>query len=208
MGHQLDLLKNLLLRLLFASPFLILQIHLARGDTFGPIFSLIPGFCAALIVAKPLIEILGEPLRALFYPAQRFSKPVPMYSVPQSKRVRGDFDEALADYEVMEVEYPGDLEIYRGMLELLVLDIKDPTKASAVFQRALLSLKKPQERDGLAALYQGIQSQAAGKPEWKRAHEERSLRTKPQDGASVKEPDGFSAKRFHSGGHYRDEQGS
>lgn len=202
MGHKTDLFLSMLVRLVIASPLFAIQIWMiwAWGD-FGIIFGLLFGLGGALIVFPKVTDFLSEPFRALIYPLRRFDKPVPMYSVPMSKRVKGDYTGALEYYEKMEVEYPGDMEIYRGMLELLVLEMKDPAKASQVFQRALRSLKTTDKKDGLARIYHGMLSQAKGQPEWLMKQRERSLQTTPHDGVPVEEPDGIVRRRFHSGGH-------
>ena len=204
MGHKKDLFRGLAGRLLLASPLLGIQAWLAvTWGGFGGIAGIPFGFAAGLIIWPSLADIVAEPFRALMYPMARFSKPVPMYSVPKAKRARGDLEGALADYERMEAEYPGDLEVYRNMLELLVLEMKSPEKASEVFQRALQKLRKAEHREGLARLYEGMLSQVKGKPEWLAAHQDRKLFTVKDSGGPVKEPDGFDSRRFHSGGHYR-----
>ena len=209
MGHKLDLLRRVALRFLIASPLFMIQIFLIHWwPGFGVIAGLPLGFGGALIVAPRLLDLLAEPFRAVFYPLERFKKPVPMYSVPMAKRKRGDLEGALADYEVLERDYPGDLEVYQGMLELLLLEIQGREKASVVYQSALLALKKDREREQLTFIYQGMLSQLDGKPDWLKDHQERVLRPKPSDGVPVKEPDGFSAKRYNSGGYLRKDQDS
>jgi len=206
MGHKTDLFSGLLGRLLLALPFLGIQAWLAISwGAFGGIAGMPFGAVAAIILWPRLGEIAAEPFRAMLYPIQRFDKPVPMYSVPMSKRARGAYAAALADYERMELEYPGDMEVYRNMLELLILEMKDPEKASEVFQRALRSLRKTEQREGLARIYQGMLSQVKGKPEWLKSQQERTLSPKKSDGVPVIEPDGLKKRRFHSGGHYRNE---
>ena len=204
MGHKFDLFRRVAVRFLIASPLFFIQVFLIYWwPGFGVIAGLPFGFGGALIVLPRLLDLLSEPFRALFYPLERLSKPVPMYSVPKAKRARGAYSDALQDYEIMERKYPGDMEIYRNMLELLVLEIKDPEKASDVFQRALISLKKTEEREGLARVYEGILSQVKGKPDWFKLQQDRKLAAAKGSGDPVKEPDGFAARRFHSGGHYR-----
>jgi len=44
---------------------------------------------AGIIIAPLFTTWLAEPFRALFYPTQRFDRPQPMYSIPQSKRSKG-----------------------------------------------------------------------------------------------------------------------
>jgi tetratricopeptide (TPR) repeat protein len=202
MGHKVDVLKAVGLRLLIASPFFALQTYLIHIDPIsGVSFGFIPGVIGALIVAPKFLDILAEPFRALLYPMARFDKPVPMYGVPKSMRAKGEYEDALRYYEDMEQKYPGDLEVYRNMLELLVSEMKDTTAASEVFQRALETLKTSEGKEGLARVYEGLLSQRKGKPDWLKEQQERVLRTSESDGAIVEEPDGYKRRRFHSGGY-------
>lgn len=202
MGHKFDLLKAVGVRYLLASPLFAIQIWMMHSwGPFGVIPGLVFGFIGALIVAPRLLDLLAEPFRAIVYPLRRFDKPVPMYGVAQAKRAKGDYEGALAYYEGMEKEYPGDMEVYRGMLELLVLEMKDSEKASEAFQRALRVLKTPAQKEGLARIYEGMRAQVKGKPDWLVAQQARVLQTNESDGSIVEEPDGVTKRRFHSGGH-------
>ena len=117
----MDLLRASLLRFVIASPLFAIQIWMLHAwGHFGLIAGLPFGFGGALIVLPRLLDLLAEPFRSLLYPVRRFDKPVPMYSIPESRRASGDYAGALEYYEKMELEYPGDIEVYRGMLELLV----------------------------------------------------------------------------------------
>jgi hypothetical protein len=74
---------------LFALPFFAIGLT-GVVFVFSPLFVV----AGAIIVASPLARFIAEPAGGLFYPIQRSSKPAPMYSIPQSKRAKGLYEEA------------------------------------------------------------------------------------------------------------------
>jgi hypothetical protein len=110
MGNYKDIFRDEGKRLVVAIPCFLLGIGIALSvDAYGLLFAL-PFFLAAGIIMAPLISAFAaEPLRGLFYSGERFDRPQPMYGQPLSKRAWGLYEEAIAGFEKIAREYPGEL---------------------------------------------------------------------------------------------------
>ena len=85
MDDYQEILKSLVFRGLFGVPSLILGVWmLFVSNPMGCFFIII----AAVILAKPLARLVAEPSGSLFYPRERFSRPLPIYGIPASKRAQ------------------------------------------------------------------------------------------------------------------------
>ncbi len=112
----------------------------------------------AIILAFPIARLLAEPVGSLFYPGKRLSRPVPMYSIPQSKRKSGLYEEAMSGFEQIAADYPTEVQPYIEMIDIAVMDLKDPDRANEIYRRGVSVLKKQQDRESLATMYSAIRS--------------------------------------------------
>lgn len=119
---------------------------------------------AAIIVAPPIARLIAENSGNLFYPGKHFSRPQPMYSIPQSKRARGLYEEAIAGFEEIARDYPDDVVPYIAMIEIAIIDLKDPQRANAFYRRGISLLKKEQDREALARMYSAVRSRLKTRP--------------------------------------------
>ena len=101
MTNYPEILKSLALRSLIALPFVLLG--LTGGLSFAAPILLIAG---AIIVAGPFARLIAEPAGCLFYPGEHASRPAPMYSIPESKRASGLYEEAISGFEQIAQDYP------------------------------------------------------------------------------------------------------
>ena len=90
MNNYPEIFRSFAWRLLFALPFFTIGIT-GTAFVFSPFFTV----AGAIIVASPLARFIAEPAGELFYPIKRSSKPAPMYSIPQAKRAKGLYEEAM-----------------------------------------------------------------------------------------------------------------
>ena len=76
----------------------------------GSVLQMLLGFLfflvAAIFVAGPIAQWLAEPMGSLFWPRKYYAKPQPMYGIPQSRRAKGQLEEALAEYEKIAAAHP------------------------------------------------------------------------------------------------------
>ena len=118
----------------------------------------------ALVIATPLARLVAEPAGNLFYPNERFRRPLPMYGIPQSLRAKGRYEEAMAGFEKLAADYPDEVQPYVEMLELAIRDLEDPRRAARIYRQGLSALKSPAARETLERLYSGIRTRLHARP--------------------------------------------
>ena len=91
------------------APFLILL-----GFWMATRFSMIFGYpfwlLACIILAFPLASVLAAPFGTFFLPGDRYLRPLPMYSVPESLRKQDRIPEAMAKYREIAEKYPKEVK--------------------------------------------------------------------------------------------------
>jgi len=147
---------------------------LMSADFFG----LAPLLVAAIILAFPFAEMLAEPISGLGYPGGRRERPPPMYSVQEAKRAKGLYEEAMAGLEEILLKYPQEARAYIALVEIAIVDLKDPERASDIYDRGIGALTKETDRHALTQMYLGNCSRLTEHPEWLRKEQERILSTK------------------------------
>lgn len=169
MSNYRDILVRLFFRLLVAVPIFI------GGLMVGGLIALSAVLLGAIIVAGPIAHLFGEPLGNILYPARHSSRKAPMYGVPESRRARGLYEEAMVEYRKIMDEHPGEVKPYIGMIDTAVVNLKDPERASIIYNRGMASLQNENDRNALTNMYLGICSRISDKPEWLRKERERVL---------------------------------
>jgi hypothetical protein len=143
-------------------------IMLFRADSAhspgGGLFACAAIIMGAVILARPLARLIAEPSGNLFYPGQRFSRPQPMYSIPESRRARGLYEEAITGFEKIAEDYPGEVKPYIEMIDISIVHLKDPDRANEIYQRGVSLLKKEGDKEVLATMYSAIRTRLNAKP--------------------------------------------
>lgn len=162
MSEARALLLRLAWRALVAAPFFYLCAS-GRASVLSPVF----GVVGAIIVALPLARLIAEPAGRLFWPEERFDRPQPMYGIPESLRAKGRYEEALAGFEQIAADYPGEVKPHVAMIDIAIVDLKDADRAQAIFQRGVEGLKKQEDKETLARMYSAIRTRlpAGGGPD-------------------------------------------
>ena len=140
----------------------------STGDLFVGVVQLLLGmFCflaGAVLIARPIARLIAEPAGNLFYPGDSFSRPQPMYGIPESKRKKGFYEEAMADYEKIANDFPRELKPYIDMIDVAIVDLRDAGRANAIYQRGIAALKKAEDKETLARMYHAIRSRLNSQP--------------------------------------------
>ncbi len=97
---------------------------------------------AGVLLAFPLAEKLASPVVGLLLPTDRFSKPQPMYSIPESLRNKNELDAAFGAYQKIAKAYPKEVKPYRCMIRLAFLDMNNEALAESVLAQGMKTLKK------------------------------------------------------------------
>ncbi len=112
----------------------------------------------------PLARFLAEPVGTLFYPGTHSSKKAPMYGIPESKRAKGLYEEAIAGFEKIAEDYPNETKPYIEMIDIAIRDLKDPERANKIYQHGTSVLKKDKDKAVLSSMYTAISSRLNSKP--------------------------------------------
>lgn len=126
----------------------------------------------AILLAFPLARLFAEPWGSLYFPSWRPQQKAPMYGIPQAKRKQGQFESAMALYEAIVNEYPGELRAYVEMMDMAVVDLKDLRRAERIYEQARTAIQNEDDLRALDAMYRAISSRATRpappvKPVWK-----------------------------------------
>lgn len=159
MNDYRSILESLAWRTLVAAPFFVVGVT-GLLSYASPAFIL----AGAIIMASPLARLLAEPWGNLFYPTRHFDRPQPMYSIPQSKRAKGLYEEAIAGLERIAEEYPDEAKPYIEMIDIAIVHLNDPDRADAIYQRGISQLKKDEEKEVLARMYGAIRTRLNARP--------------------------------------------
>lgn len=153
-------------RLVPAFGVLVLGIRILLGaqNIVWMLIGLLCFLIAAIFVSGPIAQWLAAPLGSLFWPRRYYDGPQPMYGIPQSRRARGQLEEALAEYEKIAAAYPDEVRPWLDMLAIAIEDLKAPARAQAYFERGIAALKNPDARDLLAKTYAEIRTRLDPRP--------------------------------------------
>jgi len=154
-----DIFKSLAWRTIFALPFF--AVALSCKLPFLSPFLIVAG---AIILAFPLARLFAEPAGSLFYPGKRLSRAQPMFSIPESKRAKGLYEEAITGFEKIAEDYPDETKPYIEMIDIAIRDLKDPERASRMYHHGLSVLKKDRDRAVLSTMYNAIRTRLNSTP--------------------------------------------
>ena len=131
-------------------------ILLGAGES-GNVLQMLLGFAfflvAAILLSGPAARLLAEPMGSLFWPRRYYDRPQPMYGIPQSRRAKGQLEEALAEYEKIAAAHPDELLPWFEMLDIALTDLRDPARAQIIFERGTAALARPRDRALLDHVY-------------------------------------------------------
>ena len=161
-----DILWSLLRRLIPAGLAFAIGtgILLGAGDPLTMLLGFFFFLVAANFLAGPIARWLAEPLGGLLWPKRYYDTPQPMYGIPESRRIRGRPEEALAEYEKIAAAHPGEVRPWLEMIDIALTDLHDPKRANALFQRGLAALARPDDQDHLARVYAAIRDRTGPRP--------------------------------------------
>ena len=148
-----ELLKTLAWRALIALPFFAAPV-LGVTPLAIPFFILAGAIILAFPAAALAVELLGDS----FHPGGRLTRPEPLYSIAEGKRAKGLYEEAMAALAKIAAEYPDNARPHIEMINLAIVDLKDPDRAEAIYQHGLSVLTKDDDKKELTGMYNAIRT--------------------------------------------------
>ncbi len=119
----------------------------------------------AILIARPLARLLAEPSGQLFWPDERYRHPLPMYSIPESKRAKGLYEEAIAGFDEIAKKYPDEVRPYIEMIDIAIVHLKDEARANAICLHGLSVLQKDEDKKILQHMHAAIHSRLKAQPD-------------------------------------------
>jgi len=164
MKNYREILIQFAVRILVAIPLFIFGWYLIASAKGG--WSAVPqlffamgcflGF--AVIIAPPLARLFAEPAGSLHYPTIEPDRPQPVYSIPESKRREGLYEEAISEYEKIAKDFPDEVKPYIEIIDIAVFDLNDPARGESVLKKGLSSVKNDDDRDLLKIMHKTVTS--------------------------------------------------
>jgi outer membrane protein assembly factor BamD (BamD/ComL family) len=74
---------------------------------------------------------MAEPTGSLFFP-RRATEPQPGYSRAVAQRKRGQFNQAIAEYESIATQFPTEVRAFVAMIEIAIVDLHDAERARQI----------------------------------------------------------------------------
>ena len=81
-----------------------------------------------------------------------------MFSIPEAKRKNGLSEEAYAGFLRIAENYPQEIKAYIQMMDIAIVDLRNPELAEDAYQRGLRALRKRTDREALTRMYEGIRT--------------------------------------------------
>lgn len=104
----------------------------------------------AIILAKPLVGMVGDLMANLFMPGERADGPQPMYSIPEGKMAAEDYAGALQAYAELSAAHPSEIAPHLRMMEIYLRIYQDADSALQVRASALQTIKGRGNREKFA----------------------------------------------------------
>lgn len=151
-------------RLALATPIALLAWWLfARGGAEWALLGLVCVVAVGFLVGPGIAGVLAEPVGGLFFP-RRPARPEPCRGIAEARRARGEYDAAIAAYEEVIAEFPGDVESWIAMVGIVFTHLRDPARGDVLARRALLALRDESSRRQLLYAHRTLAA-AARRPE-------------------------------------------
>ncbi|MDD5261565.1 MAG: hypothetical protein PHD76_06910 [Methylacidiphilales bacterium] len=155
---------DLLIKLAKRSPifiplFLAAGFLLAKGAILFVFLAFALGIPAAILIAHPIAEYLGEFAGRLYMPITKVT-PQPLWYLVEYLLEKERYEDALEEYNKILHYHPQELRAHLGRLELLIVHYRDFDAAQKAFRNSLKKLKEPKDRDALTASYNSWMEQS------------------------------------------------
>lgn len=138
---------------------------MTRSQNFIGMWIILFSSLMALVFLGPaLARLFAEPAGNLFWSRRTYDRPQPIYSIPQSKRLKKQPEEAITGFEKIAAEHPRELRPWLEMIDIALTDLHDPDRANAIFQDGIARLKKPEDKDQLAKVYAATRERQSPPP--------------------------------------------
>ncbi|GAB4240994.1 MAG: hypothetical protein OHK005_03570 [Candidatus Methylacidiphilales bacterium] len=106
----------------------------------------------AVLVARPLAQLIVTPFVRMLFPEDHNYTPPPLYSLARHYRKQGRSEEALVQYRKILKHHPREAEAYQELVQLL-LALDRSAEAESVYKKGMATLKDQAAREKLDEFY-------------------------------------------------------
>ena len=159
-ANEYDQTGPLMLKLGLSGVLVCIVAGLFSMGAFGGFLAIAPLFVLGLLWAGPLMDWLGGGAIASLLGGGQEVEPEPMYSIAETKRLRGNPTGAIDEINKELAKFPGDCRGLMLKAEIQMLDLSDFAEASATLR--LIIDHRPQEIEGAFHYQPGQISRALG----------------------------------------------
>jgi len=99
---------------------------------------------------------LAEIVCSFFGATAKYSKPQPVYGIPEARRKEGRSRDAYDGFRAIATEHPQEVKAYIAMIDVAIIDMKDPTLAREALDSGLAALRDPKDHHALQTMYDAI----------------------------------------------------
>lgn len=118
------------------------------------IFGMAAFVVASITMGMPMARVVAEFLGNLVYTSEHYSKPQPVYGIPEAKRLKGLFQESFEGYQKLSQEHPQELRAYIEMIDIALVEMKNPDLASSVYHCGMEVLEGQEAKEVLTRKYE------------------------------------------------------
>lgn len=143
---------GLLWRLAIVVPMLAYSFH-ETCPIFLPIVLI---FASAFILGPQVTRLLVEPAGSLFMPDEKAAGPSPLYGIPERQKAKGKYEEAMAEYQKLVEQFPGEVKAYVEMINIAAFNFKNMEQAYGIYQRALATVEDEDKKKALSTFFRHL----------------------------------------------------
>lgn len=158
MGKYQKIFFGIAWRAVVVTPMIMYCFHKSCPIIVPPVLIVI----TAVILAPPITRLFSEPAGSLFMPDEHFDRKQPMYSIPESKKVKGFYEEAIAGYQKIADEYPDESKPYIEIISILAFSLNDMNRATDVYKKGLAKLTSSKQRQALSTFFRHLKNKVKG----------------------------------------------
>jgi len=130
--------------------------NLAISSLGGMLLGIAIWVGASCLVGYFAAPHLAEFVSTLFGATAKYSKPQPVYSIPEARRKEGRSQEAYEGFHAITLEHPQEINAYIAMIDVAIVDMRDTTLARTAFETGSAALRNTKDRDALRVMYDAI----------------------------------------------------
>ena len=111
-----------------------------------------------LLIAPDIVSFLTRNAGGILW-GSRGGKVQPIYGIPEARACEGRYEEAIAEYEAIMEEFPGEVKPYVEIIEIACRRLNDAGMAKEYYDRGMAAFsRRPEDQGRIEAMYRANSS--------------------------------------------------